>query len=1273
MNTRDQLNHYLRGLETRLRWLTVSKGVAIALGVALGATLAMVWFTNALAFSNTSITIARVVLFLALAIALGFALVLPLMRLNQHKTVKRAESTFPEFDQRLLTYIERGEARDPMLDLLAHDAFSVANKTEPERVAPRKKLFAFATAGGAAGVALLWMILAGPGFLGYGASLLWAGLPKGLNGANFYDIAVDPGNKLVRRKADQIVTATLTGFQAPQVRLFARYKSASKWEEAAMVPRSSGTAYEFLFAALPEPVEYYVEAAGVKSKIYKLDVADLPGIKNIKVTYHFPSWLGLKDAVEDPGGDLRAVAGTVAELSIETDRPLKSGEILMDDGSHIALESKDGNFVTAKVPVEKDGMYHFAATERGESVRLSEDYFIEARQDQAPTVKIVTPRGDAKVSPIEEVTVTVEAADDFALESMELHYSVNGAPEKTVSLLATKGVKEANGKTVISLEDYKLEAGDVVSIYATARDARNTAHTDMAFIETQPFEKNYTQSQQSGGMPGSPNDQDQTEISKRQKEIIAATWNEIRGGAKGKVNSAENAKFLAGIQTKLKEQAKSLAERARSRELAGANQEFQAFVKDLDEAVKQMDPASTKLGAQAWKDALEPEEKALQHLLRAEATFRDIQVAFGGGGRGGGGGGQNAGRDLANLFDLELDTEKNQYETGQQQSASQAKEKAVDEALQKLEELAKRQQQLADQQAKSKQQTFEQRWQQEMLRRDAEELKKQMEQLSRDGSQQSASSQQQGQPNSGGQGQSSSKDGQQSQNQPQQSGQGNSQQSAQSGKQQPNQQSKSQQQMQRGLSPRNGTNDQRLQQALDRITQATDAMRDAQKAAQQNSQQSGAQGQQQGGSPRKGAQPQQAGQMKGGGEQSGQQQNQAGQAQANARRAADALNDAKSLLNGMRRQESSSQLGDLEQRAEKLAAEQRDLENRMRKEYGAQAMDPRAGSGASPQQARETAEQMATEKEKMAGELERLETDMKKSARDLAQSQPDASARVRDGLSEIQQNEAKARMTASATWLRRGQGPLMVPREAPITQALDKVTDDLKQAQSALKNGGQGPATNDLERSLASVERMRSNLERTAGNGQKDPNGQQQGSQPGSGQQSGSQQGGGNQPGQQAGGRQPGQQTGGGYGNPGGYGPRGGNRQYGAGYGRFGPDAMYDNPLSQPVDPNATARNAARDLNDMRQLFKDNPDIQKEITEVERELQKLTIGDIATPELQQRLNREVLPNLEALEVKLRREVEEKGGGQVKSGATDKVPAGFSSAVEEYFRKLSKGN
>ena len=81
-------------------------------------------------------------------------------------------------------------------------------------------------------------------------------------------------------------------------------------------------------------------------------------------------------------------------------------------------------------------------------------------------------------------------------------------------------------------------------------------------------------------------------------------------------------------------------------------------------ASKAMTPAAHSLQQQKWKDAIPNEQKALQYLLRAEATFRQIQVAFGGRGGGGGGGGAPA-RDLAALFDLELDTEKNQYETRQ--------------------------------------------------------------------------------------------------------------------------------------------------------------------------------------------------------------------------------------------------------------------------------------------------------------------------------------------------------------------------------------------------------------------------------------------------------------------------------------------------------------------------------------------------------------------------------------------------------------------------------
>ena len=277
-----------------------------------------------------------------------------------------------------------------------------------------------------------------------------------------------------------------------------------------------------------------------------------------------------------------------------------------------------------------------AAVDEGEDVRLSPDYFIEAEKDEPPTVRITRPERDARVNPIEEVTATVEGQDDFGLNELSLHYSVNGEAEKTVSLLKSKGLKTASGSTTIALEDFKLSPGDLVSLYATSRDAHSIARTDMYFVQAEPFERRYSQSQESGGMSGAGGDQD-NKISEREKEIIAATWNQIKDTSGDKAAAAENAGFLSGVQSKLRDQAHSLSERMKARQLAGSSEEFKTFTADMDEAVAAMGPAADKLRGSQWQNALAPEQKALQHLLRAEAVMRDIKVAFGN--RGGGGGG----------------------------------------------------------------------------------------------------------------------------------------------------------------------------------------------------------------------------------------------------------------------------------------------------------------------------------------------------------------------------------------------------------------------------------------------------------------------------------------------------------------------------------------------------------------------------------------------------------------------------------------------------------
>jgi hypothetical protein len=392
MKSLDRLSDYLGAVQRRLRLLALTRGAAVIGLAALALTVLAVLIANNFAFSDRSVLGARLFLFLGLALAIAAALIIPVIRLNRRHAARKAEVRYPQFEERLLTFTEKMEAnpRDPFLPLLADDALAVAQQAQPSNVARSSWIFSFTSAAILAVVALLWLGNT-PGFLGYGTSLLWAGLPKG-DLKPFYAIKVDPGNRTIRKRADQVISAQLTGFTAPRVRFFAKYASASQWEQAEMRPEAGSSSYQFLIAGVPETLEYYVEAGGVRSGTYKLTVVDLPGVKKIRVTYHYPSWLGMKDVVEDPGGDLRAVEGTTGEVAVQTDRPLSNGILMLDDGSKIYLRTGDGGMLVASVPIQKDGMYHVAAIENGEDVRLSEDYFIEAMKDRAPEVKITRPK-----------------------------------------------------------------------------------------------------------------------------------------------------------------------------------------------------------------------------------------------------------------------------------------------------------------------------------------------------------------------------------------------------------------------------------------------------------------------------------------------------------------------------------------------------------------------------------------------------------------------------------------------------------------------------------------------------------------------------------------------------------------------------------------------------------------------------------------------------------------------------------------------------------------
>ena len=178
--------------------------------------------------------------------------------------------------------------RDPFLQLLAADTLQVAERAQPADrrqnhvdcrllLAPPGgfRVASHLARRGGARLPRLWHCTAlGRPIQGRNQAVLF---DRGRAGQSHHSQTGGPGDP-----------GHLTWLYRAQGPLLRKVLSAPQWEQAEMRTEPGGSAYQFLIAGVPESLEYYVEAGGVRSASYRLNVVDLPSIKNITVTYHYP-------------------------------------------------------------------------------------------------------------------------------------------------------------------------------------------------------------------------------------------------------------------------------------------------------------------------------------------------------------------------------------------------------------------------------------------------------------------------------------------------------------------------------------------------------------------------------------------------------------------------------------------------------------------------------------------------------------------------------------------------------------------------------------------------------------------------------------------------------------------------------------------------------------------------------------------------------------------------------------------------------------------------
>lgn len=736
----------IRGVRRRWRLRTALWGAALALAVAIPIVLGAAFAMDQLRFASWAVWTFRAAAYGGLVVAVWWLLIRPLrVRVSDEQVALYLEEHYPQLDGVLVSAVEIGRARaevdGPMVERLIADAVRHCDAVDQGRAIERPRLKrASGLLTGATAVAAL-VLLTNPGFLSHGAPFLlrpWA------SAAPPYAILVQPGDVTVARGADLGIAARLSNFQAEEVVLFVRRGEGEDWDRILMPFDADSAAYTLLLLDLTEPTEYLVQAAGVRSPLHRIAVADLPYTQRIDLEYHFPRYTGLPAHTDEDGGDIAALRGTRVLVHVTPTIAVAAGGLVVGDDTVPLAPDADGRWAGELVVGEPASYHVVLGAPATSSVTASPDYLIDPLADQPPIVVLDRPGRDLAVTNVDEVFAEVRAADDFGLANVELRYRVNGGDEQTVNLTgAAAGQRELVAGHTLYLEELPLQPGDVVAYYARATDRRSTptpqvGTSDIYFLEIRPFDRIYRQGDQAAAPSGQGGGGNEVgELSQRQREIVAGTFRVVRDSATFEATAyRDNMGTLALGQGRLREDVADLVGRIRQRGLIGLDSTFALVADALDQAVTAMSKAETQLGERAPRDAMPPEQQALQQLQRAEAAFREREVQQGGQqGGGGGGGGQAATEDLADLFQLELDRQRNQYEQvqrGQQEQADQE----MQQLEERLRELARRQQQENERLRAQAQQSgatsgSAQRGQRS-LAAEAEELSRQLQRLARE-------------------------------------------------------------------------------------------------------------------------------------------------------------------------------------------------------------------------------------------------------------------------------------------------------------------------------------------------------------------------------------------------------------------------------------------------------------------------------------------------------------------------------------------------------------
>lgn len=700
---RTALDRVLHGARRRWRARKILEGAALALALVLLAGIAAIGVMDAWLFEPGAVSRTRVAFYLAAAATLIFVLLPAIARAPDDVMAHYLETRAPHLDALMLSAVEArallgGAPRADTSPALARrlvDRAAREFETSPTLAGleRRRTRRAFAALGAITVTAALLLSL-GPDAWRHGALLLLRP-PQDPALSNPYTFRVVPGNTTILAGEDVRISATPEGFEPDGVMLVYRGEGDTEWTRTPLNVSADTGAFESFLFDVSAATDYRVEHASLRSPGFRIEVVPRPLAERIDLLYEFPGHTGRAPELVTGGGDIAAVRGSRVEVRVTPSDTTARGRLVLDGERFLDLRAEVNGEMRATIDVRENGRYR-VELEAGNygMVPASPEYAIAAYVDTLPKIALQSPGRDVRVTSIEEVAIDVRAEDDVAVRDLEIVLSVNGGPDEVIVLNDPSNPQPAvEERLELFLEERDLAPGDLIAYHVRARDAPGDSArqftSDIYFMDVRPFEMSYRPSGGAGGGGGGRAGAQQEEtLAAQQRTLVVAMFKLLRDRASmaGEV-LAERLETLNQAQARIRDRVEAIVRRLGARSIVDLNPGYRRMAEELPEAAKSMLEVEALLANNDLQGALPAARFALLHLQRAESAFREVQVAQ----ARQQGGGAAASSDLQNLFRLEMDRFRNQYED-MRRGDWRPRNQQIDDTMRKLRDLAERQQ-----------------------------------------------------------------------------------------------------------------------------------------------------------------------------------------------------------------------------------------------------------------------------------------------------------------------------------------------------------------------------------------------------------------------------------------------------------------------------------------------------------------------------------------------------------------------------------------------------